>query len=137
MVPPLPSERIVTGPVTVAEISSRLSNCALFAVKARLSRVLPPEKVTEPRPSIEPPSPVAPDSLVNRSCGPEKRASTLSPLITIPVTALSSRAFWARMDPRICGSVARPPMSAPIETGPDRSKISLPVNRHKVSAEPA
>ena len=47
------------------------------------------------------------------------------------MTALSSRAFWVLSEPRICGSVARPPMSAPIAIGPDRSKISLPVSRHK------
>ena len=57
--------------------------------------------------------------------------------MTMPVTALSSRAFCVRSEPRIAGSASRPPMSAPIAIGPDRSNTSVPDSRHKVSAGPA
>ena len=48
IVPPRPSDRIVSGPVTVAAISSRSSSCALAALKLRSSAGDPPR---ESRPS--------------------------------------------------------------------------------------
>ena len=46
--------------------------------------------------------------------------------MTMPVTALSSRAFCVLSEPRMTGSASRPPMSAPIASGPDMSITSLP-----------
>ena len=92
---------------------------------------MPPEKVTEPLPVMDPPPAVFPEIWLKISCGPEKRASAASWSMTMPVTWLSSRAFWVLSDPRITGLASRPPMSAPTASGPDMSMTSLPVRRHK------
>ena len=74
---------------------------------------------------------------VSTSRGPvEPTAARASRSITVPVTALSSRAPSAFSDPRICGSTSRPLMSAPIAIGPDRSNTSTPDSRHKRVGRP-
>ena len=96
MVPPLPSDLICSGPVTRAATSSRLSSSAWFALNARLSRVLPPEKVTEPLPVTVPLPGVAPLICEKISCGPEKRAW----LATLLMHHAGDRAF----EPRVLGA---------------------------------
>ena len=137
IVPPIPLDLIASGPVTVAAMSPRSSSRALTASRLRLSALRPPEKSIVPLPEIVPPPGVAPPIWVSASRDPLNRPAAVSRSITVPVTALSSRAPLAWIDPRICGSTIRPPMSAPIATGPDRSKISTPDKRHNVSAGPA
>ena len=135
--PPRPSERIVSGPVTVAAISSRSSNCALTTLNLRSSCGRPPEKSTDPAPAIVPPAGVLPPIWSSTRRDPPKRPLALRFCTTMPVTALSIRALTARIEPRICGSTIRPLMSAPIATGPDKSIISTPDRRQSVSAGPA
>ena len=60
MMPPFASERIFSGPVTRAATSSRLRSSAWLALNDRSSSALPPEKVTEPLPVIDPPPVVLP-----------------------------------------------------------------------------
>ena len=137
IVPPRPSDRMVRGPVTRAPTSSRLRSCACWALKDRFSAATPPEKSTVPVPSILPPPAVVPASRLNTRREPLKRPSVCNCSIRVPVTALSSRALLERTEPRMVGSTRRPPMSAPIATGPVRSNSSMPESRHKVSAGPA
>ena len=83
-----------------------------------------------------PPPSVRPRNWVIRSCEPPNRPTDSRLSITMPVTALSSRAPAVRTEPLISGFSSVPDMSAPIAAGPERSISSIPVSRQSVSAEP-
>ena len=78
-----------------------------------------------------PPPSVRPRKLVILSSEPPNRPTDSRLSITMPVTALSSRAPAVRTEPLITGLLKLPEMSAPIAAGPDRSSNSIPVSRHK------
>ena len=58
-----------------------------------------------------------PQWLENQPRAAEPAAGVKAGRSTMPVTALSSRAFCVFSEPRISGSTSRPPMSAPIASG--------------------
>ena len=89
----------MSGPVTRAARSSRLSSSAWRALKDRSSAAAPPEKSTVPLPSIAPPPVVVPARRLKISRDPLNRPSACSCSITMPVTALSSRALLVRTEP--------------------------------------
>jgi hypothetical protein len=134
MVPPLPAERISRSPVTDAAMSSRSSNRAFCA---RTLKLIPPAADRAcPSPEIRPPSAVVPWNCSIRSCEPPNRPKDWRFSITMPVTALSSRAPTVRTEPLIRGFSRLPAMSAAIAAGPETSISSTPVSRQSVSAGP-
>ena len=83
-----------------------------------------------PPPSVLPLKPV----MIRRE--PPNRPADSRLVMTMPVTALSSRAPEVRTEPLISGLSIVPLMSAPIAAGPERSSNSIPVSRQSVSAAP-
>ena len=136
--PPRPSVRMVSGPVTVAPRSSRLRSTAFCASTARsMPNPSAAARLKLPRADTVPPAPAFAVISSTKRREPSKRPRASRSVSKVPVIALSSRALLVRTLPRMTGAARRPVTSAPIETGPERSKISTPVIRHSVSPGPA
>ena len=137
--PPIPSELISSGPVRLADISSRPSSRALRAASRRSipgPRSPSRERSKLPLPATLPPPGVWPDRLLSTNRDPENAPRTFIASMVVPVSELCNRKVSLASEPRMAGEATDPVASAATDSGPVRSNASIAASRQSASAGP-